>query len=386
MSQFENTHQLPSAAVRAFRAALDYRRAAFVSLLLFLVGVGGKVQTFAQTGTVTASPAPSAPMAQPAAPRRRDVVISRGAVTSRQAEPAGAAAMPVLAVMHRLRGWKLRALLTPPDAPFAPTFDDKFVRTHIVAGYLMPDGRSVMARLPQAEAEMLNFSSEFRRMGTAPSSFDEELLVVRRDGEQFKAEFVGVDGITGLSLLEATGSVLLPAPTSVARVAAYSQPLRSGQRVRLIAPVSADSALQSVPPKAEDAPVGDEGVLYMDLSEASGQLKEIQRSPSGRPARFTVQLEKATPEWAGGVAFNEAGELVGIVEQSGEREMSLLPAAVVRGAAARIQARRASVPQPWLGARGDAVARTSLELFVRRGWPRDAALEMLNRQRGVLLT
>jgi C-terminal processing protease CtpA/Prc len=63
-----------------------------------------------------------------------------------------------------------------------------------------------------------------------------------------------------------------------------------------------------------------------------------------------------------------------------------LPAETVRGAAARVKARRASVPQPWLGARGDAVASLPPAFFVERGWTREQASTLVRRQHGVLLT
>ncbi|HEY9404683.1 MAG TPA: hypothetical protein VIQ24_18645, partial [Pyrinomonadaceae bacterium] len=108
----------------------------------------------------------------------------------------------VIAVVHRLSGWKLRTLLTPPDAPVASSFDENFVRTNIVAGYIMPDGRTVVARLPQAEAEMLNLAAFGYSKLRATIDGDAELLLVRPDGAQFNARFIGLDASTGLSLLE----------------------------------------------------------------------------------------------------------------------------------------------------------------------------------------
>ncbi|MBA3320439.1 MAG: PDZ domain-containing protein, partial [Pyrinomonadaceae bacterium] len=70
----------------------------------------------------------------------------------------------------------------------------------------------------------------------------------------------------------------------------------------------------------------------------------------------------------------------------GGREMRVLPAEMVRKAASRVKERRASVPQPWLGARGGAVAQTPLKLFTARGWSPKAARQVSNRQSGVLLT
>lgn len=293
---------------------------------------------------------------------------------------AGALPPPVIAVAHSLSGWKLRALLTSPNAPVAAAFDDKFIRTNIVAGYLLPDGRSVIARLPQAEAEMLNFSAESRRLGLSRESESPGLMLVRRDGSQLKAEFVGLDGSTGLSLLEAAEPIA-PASVDMPGVSPVV-----GQRVRLIAPVSAEPLLSAAAPVKEDGPIGEAGMLYMDMSETAGQLREVERRPSGRTTAFTVQAERATPELIGGVALTESGALVGIIEQGEQREMRVLPAEVIRGAVARVQARRASVPQPWLGARGEAVAGKPLDIFLARGWSRAAAREVLNRQRGVLLT
>lgn len=330
----------------------------------------------AQTGRTTTREG----RAQPRPPLAPATTLVRKHETVPPAK-AGALPPPVIAVAHSLSGWKLRALLTPPNAPVAAAFDDKFVRTNIVAGYLLPDGRSVITRLPQAEAEMLNFSAESRRLGLSRESESPGLMLVRRDGSQFKAEFVGLDASTGLSLLEAAEPIA-PASADTTGVSPVV-----GQRVRLIAPVSAEPMMAAAAaPLKEDGPIGEAGMLYMDMSETAGQLRRVERRPSGRATAFTVQAERATPELIGGVALTETGVLVGIIEQGEERELRVLPAEVIRGAAARVQARRASVPQPWLGARGEAVAGKPLEIFLARGWPRAAAREVLNRQRGVMLT
>jgi S1-C subfamily serine protease len=297
------------------------------------------------------------------------------------------AAPHVIAVVHRLSGWKLRTLLTPPDAPVASTFDENFVRTNIVAGYILPDGRTVVARLPQAEAEMLNLATAFRypkSPATTGGGGDAELLLVRPDGVQFNARFIGLDASTGLSLLESDKPLL--APASEVDVV---QPI-VGQRVRVIAPVRAALApLTPVPaatPRPDFAPVGDEGVLYMNMSEEAGQLREVKRSPSGKAMEVTVEVDRVSPEWAGGVALSESGTLVGIIEESSARATRLMPAEIVRGAARRVRERRASVPQPWLGARGDALAFAPLEQLLAGGWTREQARTLLTQQRGVLLT
>ena len=275
-------------------------------------------------------------------------------------------------------------MLTPSDAPFASSFDENFVRTNIVAGFILSDGRTVIARLPQAEAEMLTLSTAFRDLKLPATTSDDELLLVRPDGMQFGARFVGLDASTGLSLLETDQPLLAP----VAEVDSAATPV-VGQRVRVIAPVRA--AIPAAVPattaaRPDDAPVGDEGVLYMNMSEEAGKLRAVKRSPSGMTMEVTAELNGVSPEWAGGVALSETGNLVGIIEESDARATRLLSAEIVRGAARRVRARRASVPQPWLGARGDALAFAPLEQLLARGWPRAQARLLLSQQRGVLLT
>lgn len=361
-------------------------------------------------GGVYAQPQPRALQQPRRAPR--PPVATMATKTSPAAVAAApakfqAAAPQVIAVVHRMSGWKLRTLLTPPDAHSASTFDENFVRTNIVAGFVLPDGRSVIARLPQAEAEMLNLSTAFRYPklpgaagATTATTEDAELLLVRPDGVQFNARFIGLDASTGLSLLESDKPLLAPA-SDVTQV-----PPVVGQRVRVFAPVraatpaaapsttaaavSSSTASAATPAisaaRPEDAPVGDEGFIYMNMSEEAGQLREVKRSPSGRAMEVTVEVDRVSPEWAGGVALSETGTLVGIIEESDARATRLMSAETVRGAARRVRARRASVPQPWLGARGDAVAFAPLEQFLARGWRPEQARLLVRGQRGVLLT
>lgn len=321
----------------------------------------------------TASPLP-APAAQAVSQIPATKNTNASQMGSNTTQVRGAETAPqVVAVVHRLSGWKLRAWLTQPDTPsFAEPFDEGFVRMNVVAGYLLPDGRFVVARLPQADAEMLNLTVELpSKMPPAPNdSFD--LMLVRSDGAQFKANFVGLDGSTGLSLLE-SAQPLHPATSEKSE----TSPL-IGQNVRVIAPVRAASQ--------EGAPVGAQGVVYMNMDQALARLSDVKRSPSGKLAEFTLKVDRASPELAGGVALSDTGVLVGIVDESNTDETRLISAEMVRGAAARILARRASVPQPWLGARGDAIAANQLKLLLASGWPRDEAQMLISKQQGVVLT
>lgn len=373
---------------------------ALLSLANACVGARAQQQQPARPATVVSTAAAQATQSQPQAQPARAQSAGASAPASTQqvagtAAPARATAPPVVAVIHRLSGWKLRAAIAPPDAPIAATFDDKFVRTNIVAGYILPDGRSVVARLPQAEAEVLNFAALFPELKASTSPNDSNLKLVRADGVEFAAKFVGVDASTGLSLFETSQPLMPPAKES-------AQTLSVGQRVCVWAPLPAEAPSgdvgTTVPPSpvapappasnatAESMLVGDTGVLYMNLGEIDGTLKEVSRSPSGRTIGFRVDAQNVSPEWAGGVALTEQNTLIGIVEQSDKNETRLLSAEAVRAAAARVQARRASVPQPWLGARGGAVAMTPTDLFIERGWTREQASTLVRRQLGVMLT
>ena len=282
----------------------------------------------------------------------------------------------VITVVHRLDGWKLMAWLASKrspvieieDLPLAPD-----VHTNIVAGFVNDDGRTVIARLGQAEAEAeaAAFPPPEFAIGGNHFASDANLMVVRGDGQKFKARFVGLDGSTGLSLLEVVVPIASPAPLAILSNASI------GERVRLFAPA---------PVRVSNRPAPPINNLLLNMSEAEGQLINIKRAPSGNVVQTIVRSRGLTPAWAGAVATNQAGALVGIVTQSGPVETRLLPAVAVRGAAARVLARRASAPQAWLGARGSGIAKMALEEFVSRGWPNDTARTLAGRNRGVLLT
>ena len=244
----------------------------------------------------------------------------------------------------------------------------------IAAGFTLNDGESIVASLPQAEAEILVTDAPFlagESGGTAPASPAEsaDLTVVRRDGFQFTVNYVGLDGLTGLSLLRLNGLKLPPVPE------ALEERLAVGQRVRLYAPERA-ARPESMSP----------GNLYLRMGEIEGRLAAITRLPSGRVARLTVRAPDLSPSINGGVAVNDAGETVGIVEATTATEARILPTRVVRSAAARVLARRASVPRPLLGVSGKAVTSASLFQFTSSGWSQAEAAALMTKGQGLLLT
>lgn len=291
----------------------------------------------------------------------------------------------IFTVIHRLNGIKLMRWLSRSGAPVAAVveFDDDDqsqtdMHTSITAGFAMGDGHSIVASLPQAEAEVeaapvtaTNAPSE-KVAAPAPvaqASQSAELMVMRGDGFQFTANYVGLDGLTGLSLLSIEGLELPTIPD------ALEEKLSVGQRVRLFAPEPAGRASS-----------GASSNLYLRMGEIEGRLMNIARSASGKIAHLTVRAPNLSPAINGGVALNEAGETVGIIEASSATEARILPAQVVRRAAERVLARRASVPRPVLGVRGKAVTAASLFQFTSSGWSQAEAVALMGKGLGLLLT
>ena len=109
-------------------------------------------------------------------------------------------------------------------------------------------------------------------------------------------------------------------------------------------------------------------------------------APSGGIARFKVSAPKLSQANIGGVAINEAGETIGIVDGLEGNEASILPAALIKRAAQRVLEQQASVPRPWLGVKGEAVAALKLDQILNHGWELQRAAALAGKHRGILLT
>jgi S1-C subfamily serine protease len=289
-------------------------------------------------------------------------------------------------VVHRLSGWKLLTWLAVSGPPALeldrfPSASD--VHTNIVAGFLGPDGKTVMARIPRAEVELETLALSpppldlfgFNEKPFAPSF--PEFMLVSRDGKRVKAKFVGLDSTTGLSLLEAEEPLL----SIAAGDEGHTETPSVGQRVHLFAPA------RVTPPAHYPGVIDQDGTIYLDMSSTAGQLVEVNRAAPGQPARVTAHAPQATPALAGAVATNDSGRPLGIVALSGPAEARILPMEDVRTAADRVRAvRSVVVPQPWLGVRGDAAFKSSLDVWVSRGWKPEAALPLIRGRRGVFVT
>jgi S1-C subfamily serine protease len=281
-----------------------------------------------------------------------------------------------------MTGIKLMRWLNRSGAPVAAIleFDNENATStdmhmSITAGFALNDGQSVVASLPQAEAEVevgANGATPEEKQfeaARAQSSQAAAMTVVRPDGFQVTADYVGLDGLTGLSLLRIDGLKLPAVPD------ALEEKLAVGQRVRLYAPEPAgrtDSRLSNS--------------LYLRLGEIEGRLEAITRSASGRITHLTVRAPGLSPSINGGIAINDAGETVGIIQASSATQARILPAQLIKRAAERVLARRASVPRPLLGVRGKPVTAASVFQFTSSGWSQAEALALMNKGQGLLLT
>ena len=109
-------------------------------------------------------------------------------------------------------------------------------------------------------------------------------------------------------------------------------------------------------------------------------------APSGGVARFKVSAPKLSHANIGGIAMNEAGETIGIVDGLEGNEASVLPVALIKRAAQRVLEQQASVPRPWLGVKGEAIAALNLDQIRNHGWELQRAAALVGEHRGILLT
>jgi len=316
----------------------------------------------------------------------------------------------VVTILHRLNGLKVIGLLvrSKEEIEAIEQMDHGFdlaneVHTNVIAGLALDDGHTIAAWLPEAEAELPPIPRTFvlPRVPAPPrvpnpttpaarveapaqvtvaiprmppimvpriNAFDSDLKIVTRDGKRLTGRYIGLDGLTGLSLI--TLSEALPAPAEN-----KEEQITVGQRLRVIGPQPA--------PVAEGAA---RTALYVRIGETDGVVVHVMRSPSGSIARVRVRSPKFSPENIGGIVVNEKNETLGIVNGVEGNEATIVPIALVRLAAKRVIERQASVPRPWLGIRGEPIGSTSLDRITRGGWELEKAKALAEKHQGILLT
>ena len=362
----------------------------FRSSISLLLGLALCVVALGQTPSArpTIAPTPEALPAKPGTPVQVENSVS---------------APQVVTILHRLNGLKVIRLLLRGNEQLGAiaNIDDAFqmsseVHTNVIAGLALSDGQTIAAWLPEAEAELppplpfaptppaapvppgspANGPVEFAPQAVphSPSTTFQrsftgvDVKIVMRDGKNVTGQYVGLDGLTGLSVITLSNGIL---PKTVD---AIEDSIQTGQRVRLVGPE---------PVSQNDS--GAKGV-YVRVGETEATVVDVTRTASKTIARVRIKSSKITPANIGAVAVNSAGEPLGIVNAVAGDEASILPVGLVRSAAGRVMARRASVPRPWLGVRGEPIGRLSLEKILKVGWEGDRARALAEKGSGLLLT
>ncbi len=257
----------------------------------------------------------------------------------------------VVTILHRLNGLKVIRLLLRGNEQFGAlaNIDEAFqmggeVHTNVIAGLAMSDGQTIAAWLPEAEAELpppLPFapaaptapappgSARVKSGSPAPlaipalppNAFQRsfatvDVKIVTRDGRNLLGRYVGLDGLTGLSVITLSASNL-PKSTD-----AIEDSIQAGQRVRLIGPE----------PVSQNEP-GAKGGIYVRVGETEATVVDVTRSATRTLARVRIKSPKITQANIGAVAVNDSGEPLGIVNAVEGDEASILPIELVRTAA-----------------------------------------------------
>jgi len=384
-----------------------------------VIGTKNKVRSLAFL-TVAAMPwglAASAQVATSLAPTQ--AATPRKASTARRAGPVIVENRPTapqaVTILHRLNGLKMFRLLlrSREEVGAIARLDDAFritdeVHTNVIAGLAMEDSQTIAAWLPEAEAEMgppprpfaprAPTSAVTPSATTAPASqpkvagvlgiaagvpglsgvpgFAANLLeqpdvtIIARDGKPLIARYVGLDGVTGLSVLKLSNKSLIHS------VDAKENAMVVGQHVRLLGPEPA----AQIEPRAG-------GTIYVRMGETEGRVIELVHAPSGTGvARVRIKSPRLSQASIGSIAINDAGETIGIVDAVEKDEATILPAALIRSATKRVLERKSSVPRPWLGIRGEPIGLLPFEQILQTGWQPEMARALAEKQRGIFLT
>ena len=340
-----------------------FRAAIFVSVALYC-------------GVVTPqTPAPSPK--KPAPPRAGRITGDKATV-----------APQVVTIIHRLNGLKMFRLLarSQDQVQAISSLDWSFklmddVHTNVIAGLALDDGETIAAWLPEAEVE-------FGPLAPAPAAseppvppkppvaafpkpfFDiPDITVIGSDGRQLPAKYIGFDAVTGLSILRLTQK------NAVAAGAFKDEPVSAGEAVLLYRPEPVQGARPLLRPGR-----------YARMAAIEGRIQTVTPAPSGGIARFRVSAPKLSQANVGGVALNQAGETIGIVDGLEGSEASILPTTLIKRAAQRVLDQQASVPRPWLGVKGEAIAALKFDELVNHGWELNKAAALAGKHRGIMLT
>jgi len=373
-------------------------RSTLKSVSLFTFGVTVTVSlaatAFAQTppAVPTSPPAASQPQTPPMAKPKADKPEKRRPAATRQArvkmvqdqEPVS---RQIVTVVHRLNGLTvLRTVLRKSDEPGTVTINPEAIKNDahasIIAGLALEDGRTVLARLPQVAAEMEvyrstvvvpqspkpddedndNAHASARRAPPVPR-IQPDLTVMTQDGRTFRARYVGIDGQTGLSVLQVTAQLTDVSDT-------MARKMSDGQSVNVFAPEQVSSDIPS------------QILVRIGKTDAKIAKAKIRAETE----RATLRSAKLSPKVLGGVACDQSGQTLGIINEIDGTNAKLVTADAVRAAAQRVLARQSSVPRPLLGIRGEEVDWAAKNSMLSFGWNEKELQNLFEKQVGIVLT
>ena len=341
--------------------------------------------------TVIQPPQTPAPVAKPRTdkPEKR-----RPSVTTRQArvtmvhdqEPVSP---QIVTVIHRLNGLEIiRKVLRDQGergtvATINPEAITREAHANIIAGLALEDGRTVLVRLPQVSAEMQVFRSttvvpkadkpdddsatvSAHRSAPAPRPprIQPDLTVMTQDGRTFRARYVGIDGQTGLSVLQLAQALTYVPDTSPRKVS-------DGENVRVFAPEQVSSEMPYQ--------------ILVRIGKTDAKIAKLTKAKI-ESDRVMLRGAKLSPSVLGGIACNQAGQTVGIVDEIEGVNAKLVTAVAVRAAADRVLERQSSVPRPLLGIRGEEIDSANKNSLMSFGWNEKELEQLFEKQIGIVLT
>ena len=362
-------------------------RTSWLLIPLVLMSAGMALAQFPESSvTQTPLPAwaqnPETDKTQGRKPTRRPTPSGRVTVVPSQVPIAP----QVVTVIHRLSGVKILRFLLRQSGKngVVETIDPDTVNhdahASIIAGWAFDDGKTITARLPQAaaEIEVKDFEGPFagyKSLGfpKAPFSFvrpnvEPDLTVVTSDGRKLRARLIGLDAETGLSVMQVVGAV---APLSASP---EMSPLAEGQLIQIFAPEPIKSEGESVSFNT-----------FVRVGKIDATVSKAKQETSGSFEKLVVQGPQLSPAVIGGVACDSAGNTLGIVESILNGDATIVPATTIRAATQRVLERKASVPRPVLGVRGEFIQAAKRSEFLAHGWLDEQLDDLIKAEMGILL-
>ncbi|HEX3145257.1 MAG TPA: PDZ domain-containing protein [Pyrinomonadaceae bacterium] len=348
-----------------------------------VIGIGSALAGFAQTSApltdATQTPSPEKAQRKPSTRRPPLEPLARVTVVPSQTQLAP----QVVTVVHRLTGVKLlRLLQRQTGEPFSiENIDPQTLMTDahasILAGWALEDGKTVAARLPQAFAELeiswpAMLPPRSASEAAAATTFmlagrpriEPDLTVITGNGQKLRAHLIGLDGETGLSILQVIGNMPPPPPRS--------SDMSPGQRVQIFSPE----------PVRGESDERTNTFVKVGKTDATVVTLALKESPA---PDLVLRGSNFTPAVVGGIACDQLGNTLGIVESVDGNDARIVSASAVQAATKRVLARQASVPRPWLGVKGEAIELAGPTGLLAHGWRDDQVKDLMSDPKGILL-